>query len=158
MRFGGREARSRDFGCGKDRPVELLTKAFEALKTLPAEDRDRIAWNYTHGFTDIFGLGLKWLSQGRDHWGQGSWPVTRVYLGFLAHIPDTLIERKFGAESAASVRDEAAPIEAGFTEAQLPETMIAPLMAFDRTLKERGLNPGTSADLTVATLFAAGLE
>jgi triphosphoribosyl-dephospho-CoA synthase len=35
--------------------------------------------------------------------------------------------------------------------------MIAPLTAFDRALKERGLNPGTSADLTVATLFAAKL-
>jgi triphosphoribosyl-dephospho-CoA synthase len=36
--------------------------------------------------------------------------------------------------------------------------MTAPLMAFDAALKERGLNPGTSADLTVATLFAAALE
>ena len=27
-------------------------------------------------------------------------------------------------------------------------------MAFDHALKARGLNPGTSADLTVATLFA----
>jgi triphosphoribosyl-dephospho-CoA synthase len=31
-------------------------------------------------------------------------------------------------------------------------------MAFDRALKERGLNPGTSADLTVATVFAAAIE
>jgi triphosphoribosyl-dephospho-CoA synthase len=29
--------------------------------------------------------------------------------------------------------------------------------AWDRELKARGLNPGTSADLTVATLFVAGL-
>jgi triphosphoribosyl-dephospho-CoA synthase len=35
--------------------------------------------------------------------------------------------------------------------------MTAPLAAFDQALKERGLNPGTSADLTVATLFAAAL-
>jgi triphosphoribosyl-dephospho-CoA synthase len=32
------------------------------------------------------------------------------------------------------------------------------LLAFDRSLKARGLNPGTSADLTVATLFAASLQ
>jgi triphosphoribosyl-dephospho-CoA synthase len=31
-------------------------------------------------------------------------------------------------------------------------------MSFDRSLKARGLNPGTSADLTVATLFAASLQ
>jgi len=35
--------------------------------------------------------------------------------------------------------------------------MTAPLIAFDRALKARRLNPGTSADLTVATLFAASL-
>lgn len=123
-----------------------------------AEERDRIAWNYAHGFADIFQLGRKWLAQGRERWGEGPWAVTRVYLGFLAHLPDTLIERKFGARSAAQVREEASPIEAGFIESQAPDTMIAPLMAFDGSLKERGLNPGTSADLTVATLFASMLE
>jgi triphosphoribosyl-dephospho-CoA synthetase len=32
------------------------------------------------------------------------------------------------------------------------------LLRFDATLKAQGLNPGTSADLTVATLFALALE
>jgi triphosphoribosyl-dephospho-CoA synthase len=32
------------------------------------------------------------------------------------------------------------------------------LAAFDRTLKAQGLNPGTSADMTVASLFAAALD
>jgi triphosphoribosyl-dephospho-CoA synthase len=128
----------------------------EAMRA--AEGRDRIAWNYAHGFADIFELGRKWLIQGNERWGDGTWAVTRVYLGFLTHLPDTLIERKFGPASAALVREEAAPIEASFTASQAPDTMMAPLMAFDRALKERGLNPGTSADLTVATLFAWGLE
>jgi triphosphoribosyl-dephospho-CoA synthase len=35
--------------------------------------------------------------------------------------------------------------------------MAGPLVAFDASLKERKLNPGTSADLTVATLFAYAL-
>ena len=83
--------------------------------------------------------------------------MTRVYLGYLAHLPDTLIERKFGTRIAAQVREEAGPIEASFTECPSPDAMTAPLTAFDRALKERGLNPGTSADLTVATLFAASL-
>jgi triphosphoribosyl-dephospho-CoA synthase len=122
-----------------------------------AEMRDRIAWNYAHGFADIFTLGLKWLAHARERWTEPSWAVTRVYLGFLAHLPDTLIERKFGTRTAALVREEAGPIEASFTECPAPEAMTAPLAAFDQALKERGLNPGTSADLTVATLFAAAL-
>jgi len=128
----------------------------EAMRA--AETRDRIAWNYTHGFVDIFELGLSWLRQSEERWGNGSWAVTSVYLGFLAHIPDTLIERKFGARTAAKVADEARPIESGLLECDMPETMAAPLLAFDRSLKERGLNPGTSADLTVATLFAKALQ
>jgi triphosphoribosyl-dephospho-CoA synthase len=127
-----------------------------------AEMRDRIAWNYAHGFADIFALGLKWLAHARERWAEPalaspSWAVTRVYLGFLAHLPDTLIERKFGTRTAALVREEAGPIEASFTECPAPEAMTAPLAAFDQALKARGLNPGTSADLTVATLFAAAL-
>jgi triphosphoribosyl-dephospho-CoA synthase len=127
----------------------------EAMRA--AEARDRIAWNYTHNFADIFDLGLKWLAQGLERWSEPSWAVTRVYLGFLAHVPDTLIERKFGTRTATLVREEAGPIEASFTECPSPEAMTAPLTAFDRALKERGLNPGTSADLTVATLLASSL-
>ncbi|MGB0055239.1 MAG: triphosphoribosyl-dephospho-CoA synthase, partial [Methyloceanibacter sp.] len=38
------------------------------------------------------------------------------------------------------------------------QTLEPELMEFDRSLKLRGLNPGTSADLTVATLFSASLQ
>jgi triphosphoribosyl-dephospho-CoA synthase len=128
----------------------------EAMRA--AEGRDRIAWNYAHGLSDIFGLGLAWLAQARERWGNSPFATTRVYLGFVAHLPDTLIERKFGAGAASSLLEEARPLEAGLLECALPEDMTAPLLAFDAALKERGLNPGTSADLTVATLFAASLE
>ena len=84
--------------------------------------------------------------------------MTRVYLGFLAHLPDTLIERKFGARRCGLGARGGAADRGGIAECALPEAMTAPLMAFDQALKERGLNPGTSADLTVATLFAAALE
>ena len=134
-------------------PGVTLLEAMEA-----AETRDRIAWNYTHAFADIFDRGLKWLGHGRERWGEQPWVVTRVYLGFLAHVPDTLIERKFGAGAAAHLLEEAGPIEAGLKQCEAPEAMADPLAAFDRALKERGLNPGTSADLTVATLFAASLD
>jgi triphosphoribosyl-dephospho-CoA synthase len=128
----------------------------EAMRA--AEIRDRIAWNYANGFTDIFGLGLPWLRQAWGRWGDTPFALTRVYLGFLAHVPDTLIERKFGPDIAAAVLEEARPLEAGLVECRAPEAMTAPLTAFDAALKERGLNPGTSADLVVATLFAATLE
>ncbi len=47
----------------------------EAMRA--AEGRDRIAWNYTHDFADIFKLGLKWLAQARERWSEPSWAVTQ---------------------------------------------------------------------------------
>lgn len=135
--------------------AEPEVSLLEAMRA--AEARDRIAWNYTHDFADIFTLGLKWLAHGMERWSDPAWAAARVYLGFLAHVPDTLIERKFGERVAASVREEARPIESSLNKSPSPEAMTGPLTAFDRALKERGLNPGTSADLTVATLFAASL-
>jgi len=139
-----------------DVAAEPMVTLLEAMRA--AETRDRIAWNYTHDFVDVFALGLSWLEGAERRWGDVRWITTYVYLGFLAHIPDTLIERKLGAETASRVRDEARPIEASFAECTSPEDMLGPLTAFDASLKQRGLNPGTSADLTVATLFAKRLR
>ena len=133
-------------------PSTTLLDAMRAAAT-----RDRIAWNYVNGFVDIFDLGLKWRAGGMTRWGDVPSVATYIFLGFLAHVPDTLIERKFGAHVAAEVLDEARPIESGLSQCHDPKGMTRPLAAFDASLRERGINPGTSADLTVATLFAGAL-
>ena len=38
-----------------------------------------------------------------------------------------------------------------------PEGIADGLLGWDAALKARGINPGTSADLTVATVFASSL-
>lgn len=142
---------AREHDVTSDPDITLL----DAMRA--AQSHDRIAWNYAHDFVDIFDLGLKWRAGGTERWGDVPWVATYVYLGFLAHIPDTLIERKFGTHTASDVLEEARPIEAGLSQTHMPQEMAAPLAAFDASLKERGLNPGTSADLTVATVFAGAL-
>jgi triphosphoribosyl-dephospho-CoA synthase len=42
--------------------------------------------------------------------------------------------------------------------ASRPEALTDELLALDSALKAEGLNPGTSADLTVASLFARRLQ
>jgi triphosphoribosyl-dephospho-CoA synthase len=59
---------------------------------------------------------------------------------------------------ALEVQQEAKAVAARFDNRPGDEVRNRDLMAFDRSLKARGLNPGTSADLTVATLFAASLQ
>jgi triphosphoribosyl-dephospho-CoA synthase len=152
-----RHARPGGLGYVEDHDVsaEAAITLLDAMRE--AADRDRIAWNYTHDFADIFAGGLQRLEAARVRGLSPSFATTSVYLGFLASIPDTLIARKFGSAQAEDVRREAQGL-AGRAESPDLAALMPKLLAFDRSLKQRGLNPGTSADLTVATLFAAALQ
>ena len=123
-----------------------------------ARDRDRIAAQYASGFEDVFALGLPRLRAKLALWESEAWAVACAYLGFLAGFPDSHIARKFGAEAAEALRRRAEPLDAGLLATPDPAAMEDPLLAFDAALKAEGLNPGTSADLTVASLFALKLE
>jgi len=133
-----------------------LVTLLEAMKE--AADRDRIARQYVTAYDDIFSLGLPALSAARGRKGEARSSTLAVYLTFLAAIPDTHIARKFDAGVAEGVRREAAEWSDAFAAARDPEDLAEGLLAWDASLKSRGINPGTSADLTVATLFAASLS
>ena len=49
-------------------------------------------------------------------------------------------------------------VEPGVELDYTPEGMTKGLSKWDAALKSRGINPGTSADLTVATLFTSSLS
>ncbi|NOS97569.1 MAG: triphosphoribosyl-dephospho-CoA synthase [Methylotenera sp.] len=129
-----------------------------------AQHKDRIAWQYANNFADIFDFGLPLYEKALDRWrdfsnkGQNqAWATTMVYLGFLARQCDTHVIRKHGEALATSVMNEARELEAGFWAGDNPKLMQKPLLAWDASLKTRNINPGTSADLTVACLLAAFL-
>ena len=86
------------------------------------------------------------------------WPVVFTYLHYLSAFPDTHIVRKFGLELADKTRAEAAQILAQVEALKDGTEREKVLLAFDSKLKADAINPGTSADLTVATLFALQLN
>lgn len=114
-----------------------------------AAGRDRVALQYVTGFEDVFAAAETYRARppGRE-------AVEDVYLGLLGLNPDSHVARKFGTETAETVRREAAVFSAGL---DARDDRHRALDAFDLHLKARGLNPGTTADLTVAALFAAAL-
>jgi triphosphoribosyl-dephospho-CoA synthase len=122
-----------------------------------AAGRDRIARQYVTTYEDIFSLGLPALAEGRRRHADARWSTLAVYLTFLAAAPDTHIVRKFDMGVAEAVRREAADWRDAFAAARDPEEIADSLLDWDAALKSRGINPGTSADLTVATLFASSL-
>ena len=121
-----------------------------------AASRDRIALQYANGYADLFELGLPALAAAlRADRVVDARAVQALYLALLAGFPDAHIVRKHGAATAQAVTAEAAP---WLARARGGETLDADpaFAAWDESLKARGLNPGTSADLTVAALFMAG--
>jgi triphosphoribosyl-dephospho-CoA synthase len=123
-----------------------------------AAHRDRIAYQYVSTFEDIFGRGEPLLEAALSRAPQPSWATLAVYLGFLAAFPDSHVVRKHGAVTAEEVRRISVPYYVRLQSIENPADLLPDLLAWDRSLKERGLNPGTSADLTVATLFAHRLR
>ncbi len=85
-------------------------------------------------------LGTNWREGGINRWGDVPSVATYIYLGFLAHVPDTLIERKFGPHVAAEVLDEARPINQGWLSATTQKEMMRPLIAFRRFPSGNGVS------------------
>ncbi|MEO8418156.1 MAG: triphosphoribosyl-dephospho-CoA synthase [Methylophilaceae bacterium] len=123
-----------------------------------AQHRDCIARQYANGYADVFDIGVKRYREAMQQWGCPTWAATRVYLAFLAEFPDTHIVRKYGDVVAQMVRVEAKGHEQTLLAQENPTTCQRELLKFDADLKARGLNPGTSADLTVASMLAVSLE
>jgi triphosphoribosyl-dephospho-CoA synthase len=119
-----------------------------------AAGRDSIARQYVSGFADVFELGLPLLESALARAAEAKWATLAIYLGFLAAFPDSHVAREHGPAVAEEVRAQAQTFRARLPADLDMSHLLADLMMWDTALKNRGINPGTSADLTVATLFA----
>jgi triphosphoribosyl-dephospho-CoA synthase len=133
-----------DVTAQENEPPPLLAAMAEAAS------RDRIAKAYVTDYDDVRSVGLPALAAARADGLDAAWTASAVHLAYLAVVPDSHVARKHGEAMAETVRREASELRA---RVKLAERPVAPMLAFDAALKERGINPGTSADFTVATLF-----
>ncbi len=122
-----------------------------------AADRDRIAHAYVTAYGDIFDFALPVFQDARAICGTFSLAVTTLHMALLAEFPDSHIARKFGLDTARLVQAEARALSSSWQPSASLKSLPS-LEEFDAALKRRGLNPGTTADFVVATLFAARLS
>jgi triphosphoribosyl-dephospho-CoA synthase len=147
-------------GLGQAVRYDVAEPATATLREAMAEasGRDRIARQYACDFADIFEIGEPSLADGLERWGDRKWAGLAVYLGFLSDEPDTHVVRKYGRAIGDETRHAAAKFHQRMQATENPGELLPDLMSWDASLKERNINPGTSADLTVATLFAYHLR
>ena len=91
-------------------------------------------------------------------WQDERWATTGLFLGYLARFPDSLVERKYGMLKAREISDMIVQLEKELCRSDSPGRYEAQLLKIDGHLKRDRINPGTTADLTVASVFAASLS
>ena len=129
-------------------PKISLHKAMEYSKK-----KDLIARQYCNGFEDIYNIGIPAYKNFYNKWGSVNWAITGVYLTFLKKFNDSHIIRNKGKKIATNVRKEAQNYYFFLKRNKNLNKIKKKLLFFDKKLKSKRINPGTAADLTVATLF-----
>ncbi|MDD1779312.1 MAG: triphosphoribosyl-dephospho-CoA synthase, partial [Candidatus Helarchaeota archaeon] len=141
-------------------PSEALKKEginlYEIFKM--SADHDNIAKEWITEFQITFGVGYPYFKQVFLETQDINVAVVHCFLKILSTYPDTLICRKHGTALAEYVSHEAKDIlEKGglLTNKEL-------LWNFDQQLRKKSerakINPGTTADLTAASIMVALLE
>jgi triphosphoribosyl-dephospho-CoA synthase len=123
-----------------------------------AADRDEIAREYATGFALTFGTGVPVLREARNSGLGWEDAILETYLTLLAREPDTLIARKLGLAAAREVSRSAETVVAA-GGVRTPAGLAA-MAEFDADLRDaqNSRNPGTTADLTAAAIFAVLVE
>jgi triphosphoribosyl-dephospho-CoA synthase len=118
-----------------------------------AADRDGIAREYATGFDVTFETGVPALDRARRDGLSWDDAVVETFLTLLAANPDTHIARRGGAAIATAISAEArAALAAGGVRSIAGRSAID---AMDNKLRsaDNAANPGTTADLTAASIF-----
>jgi triphosphoribosyl-dephospho-CoA synthase len=123
-----------------------------------AADRDGIAREYDTAFSATFETGVPALRQAQADGLGWDDAIVETFLTLLAAAPDTHIARRAGLDRAVSVSRLAVSVLAdGGVRSDAGRQSVA---RFDRSLRDdrHSANPGTTADITAASIFVLLLE
>lgn len=142
-------------GLGESDEMDIRSEApTDLLRAMQcARERDMVARQYCTGFRDILQDFVPWLLAEAMGCGSLSAAIVRLHVRIMAEYPDSLIQRKCGREIA----EQSAAMANGVLNAPDEAAYHEGLADLDFWLRADGnrRNPGTTADLVGASLFAA---
>jgi triphosphoribosyl-dephospho-CoA synthase len=120
-----------------------------------AAGRDTIARQYVDNFDLVLQTAASLLTEANEFHDRWEEAIVRLHLHLMAECPDTLIARKCGNETAqVSSRKAQQVLDAGWPHSEQGRILLAELDTWLRSDGNRR-NPGTTADIVAASLFAA---
>ena len=150
-----RRANPGGLGSAEEQDVagEPTITLLEAMRL--AADRDGIAREYATSYETTFQRGVPALLEARADGLTINDAIVETFLTLVAAEPDTHIVRRGGeALARRASRLAADALATGGTRTEAGRLSISAMDASLRDARNLG-NPGTAADLTAATLFAA---
>ena len=141
--------------ASKERLLKENVSLFEVFKI--AAGYDDICYEWVNNYPITFDFAYPYLKKQLETKPLNT-AVVHTFLKILSERPDTFIARKVGKEKAMQVSEEAkAVLELGGLDTANGRKS---LFEFDEKLRLKGntSNPGTTADLTAATLALATLN
>ena len=118
-----------------------------------ARERDMIARQYSDHYKDLLGDCLPWLIEELATQRPTAESIVRLHLRIMAEYPDSLIARKCGMEIASQSATLARQVLGSEDETEFHQKLSD--LDFWLRSDHHQRNPGTTADLVGATLFAA---
>jgi len=147
-------------GLGESEQQDVAQEAQVTLTEAMAiaADKDRIARQYTDSFKDIFEFAVLEYNHTLVLSGDSGLAALTVYCEMLARYPDSHIERKYGKLYSDWVAAEMALLCKTLKTVTTLEQVLPALYSVDKAFKAKKINPGTTADLTVAAVLVIYLE
>ena len=114
---------------------------------------DRISYQYSHDYSDIFDFIIPRLVFLNKKHNSLDISLSLMFMEILAKIPDSHISRKFDDKIAKKTSNNASDLLKILDREYSPDYLADRLTNLDYEYKKKGINPGTTADLLVASLM-----
>ena len=118
-----------------------------------SKEYDRISYQYSHNFTDIFDFIIPKLEFLNQRYESLDISLSLLFIEILAKIPDSHISRKFGDKIAKKTSNNAYDLLKILDREYDPDYLAKALNNLDSEYKKTGINTGTTADLLVDSLM-----
>ncbi|BAW31291.1 MAG TPA: triphosphoribosyl-dephospho-CoA synthase [Methanothermobacter sp.] len=137
----------------KDKILKEKVTLFDVLKL--SSSWDLIARELTSSMPITFNIGFPAFKETHQETDMNT-AIVQTFITILSNFPDTLIQRQHGKKIAEKVTNEAREVlDKG---GMLTEQGLKALKSLDRKLQKKGINPGTTADLTASSIMVGLID
>ena len=137
--------------------LDYDTKSMPAVKLREimsySAQYDRISYQYHNNYQDILDFIIPSLDKNMIKYKSSDISISMTYLQILSKIPDSHISRKLGEEIAKKTSNRVNDLLKIQDKDCSQGYLVKQLNDLDYEYKKKGINPGTTADLLVASLM-----